>query len=192
MNIHAIINSSFVNGPGKRTVIWTQGCTKGCKNCFNPETWSDSKNIEMDVYELFFLIINNNCDGLTLTGGDPLEQAKELLELLVLLKEINLPKGIILYSGYTFDQIQKLSNEATECLKYIDVLIDGKYIEKYKIKNTIKGSSNQNIHFFTDKIKEDELFIDKEIEIGYSDKIYVTGFPVLNNELIKKLGVKMD
>ena len=192
MNIHAIVNSSYVNGPGNRTVIWTQGCTKGCKNCFNPETWSQNVNLNLTPIELYDIIKHNNSDGLTLTGGDPLEQPEELLELLLLLKNLELPKGIILFTGYTIRQIQKLNNEATQCLKYIDVLIDGKYVDNLKIENSLKGSSNQNFHFFSNKIERNELVIDQQIEIGFSNKFYITGFPNINKNFIKKFGVYVD
>lgn len=192
MNIHAIVNSSYVNGPGNRMVMWTQGCSKGCKNCFNPETWTTETNLEYNVLQLYGMIKNINPDGLTLTGGDPLEQPEELLELLILLQQLSLPKGIILYTGYTLEQLKELNNSATQCLKYIDVLIDGKYVEKLKIDKSLKGSLNQNFHFLTNKISKNEMVIDQEIEIGFNSNIYITGFPNLDKKIIKKFGVVIN
>jgi organic radical activating enzyme len=72
MLIHSY-SISRVNGPGVRFVLWTQGCSKGCKECYNPETWKfEGKDILVD--EIFELIDSYNVDGITLTGGDPLEQ----------------------------------------------------------------------------------------------------------------------
>ena len=89
---------SRVNGPGKRFVLWTQGCSKGCKNCYNPNTWK-FEGKEMSPEEILELIENFEVDGITLTGGDPLEQ-EDILILLEGLYKLNLPKGIILFSGY--------------------------------------------------------------------------------------------
>ena len=85
---------SKVNGPGNRFVLWTQGCSKGCSDCFNPLTWSVKENISLTPNQIFELIKNYDIDGVTITGGDPLEQPEELLELLILLEGLNLSKGI--------------------------------------------------------------------------------------------------
>ena len=80
MNIHAY-SISRVNGPGNRFVLWTQGCSKGCNNCFNPLTWNTNNNLLLSPLEILNIIENFEVDGITLTGGDPLEQS-DILELL--------------------------------------------------------------------------------------------------------------
>ena len=77
---------SKVNGPGNRFVLWTQGCSKGCLECFNPETWSNNIFKELSPKQIFELVKNFEVDGVTISGGDPLEQEVELLELLFFLK----------------------------------------------------------------------------------------------------------
>jgi anaerobic ribonucleoside-triphosphate reductase activating protein len=125
MNIRGYCLSK-VNGPGNRFVLWTQGCSKGCSECFNPETWSTNIYKELSPRQIFELIKNFEVDGITISGGDPLEQEDELLELLMLLSSMRLRKGIILFSGFTRAEIS--SNIIREkCLSYIDVLIDGRY-----------------------------------------------------------------
>ena len=99
MNIHGY-SISRVNGPGKRFTLWTQGCFKKCPNCFNPETWSYKPNKILSPNQIFELIKNFEVDGVTISGGDPLEQEEELLELLILLSTCNFKKGIILFSGF--------------------------------------------------------------------------------------------
>ena len=182
---------SRVNGPGLRFVLWTQGCSKGCKNCFNPETWNNNIFKELSAKQIFELIKNFEVDGITISGGDPLEQENELLELLFLLKEIKLPKGIILFTGFTFDEIKR--NPIRErCLSYIDVLIDGRYIDELKIDNSLRGSSNQEFYFFSNKISRDELFFDQEIEISCLEgDIMMTGFPNISRKILRKLGVNL-
>ena len=180
---------SRVNGPGLRFVLWTQGCSKGCKNCFNPETWSFEKYKLLTPLEIFELIKNSNVSGVTITGGDPLEQPEELLELLILLESLNLSNGIILFTGYTIDEINK-DFLLRKSLNYIDVLIDGRFEKDQRISSSLRGSENQNIIYFSSKIKEEELNIDQEVEVCLEgDKISVTGFPSVDRKFLKEFGV---
>ena len=188
MNIRGYCLSK-VNGPGNRFVLWTQGCLKGCKNCFNPETWSTDTYKELSPTQIFELIKNFRLEGVTISGGDPLEQEEELLELLFLLKEIKLPKGIILFTGFSRNEIRE--NPIREkCLSYIDILIDGRYEEELKTDSSLRGSSNQEFYFFSDKISREELFFDQEIELSLeNDKIVMTGFPKVSRKVLRELGV---
>jgi anaerobic ribonucleoside-triphosphate reductase activating protein len=188
MNIRGYCYSK-VNGPGNRFVLWTQGCSKGCSECFNPETWSTNVYKELSPIQIFELIKNFEVDGVTISGGDPLEQEDELLELLMLLSTMRLRKGVILFSGFTRAEIS--SNFIREkCLSYIDVLIDGRYEKNLKVDFSLRGSSNQKFYFFSDKISSDELHFDQEIEISSLEgEISMTGFPKVSRKILKSLGV---
>ena len=190
MNIRGYCLSK-VNGPGNRFVLWTQGCSKGCSECFNPETWSREIYKELSPMQIFELIKNFEVDGVTISGGDPLEQEDELLELLMLLSTMRLRKGIILFSGFTRAEIS--SNFIREqCLKYIDVLIDGRYEKNLKIDFSLRGSSNQEFYSFSNKISSDELHFDQEIEISSLEgDIMMTGFPNISRKILKELGVNL-
>ena len=182
---------SRVNGPGLRFVLWTQGCTKGCSECFNPETWSNAIYKELSPTQIFELIKNFEVDGITISGGDPLEQEDELLELLMLLSTCNFKKGVILFSGFTRAEIS--SNIIREkCLSYIDVLIDGRYEKNLKVDFSLRGSSNQEFYFFSNKISSNELCFDQEIEISSLEgDIMMTGFPNISRKILKELGVNL-
>ena len=190
MNIRGYCLSK-VNGPGNRFVLWTQGCSKGCSECFNPETWSTNIYKELSPMQIFELIKNFEVDGVTISGGDPLEQEDELLELLMLLSTMRLRKGVILFSGFTRAEIS--SNFIREqCLKYIDVLIDGRYEKNLKIDFSLRGSSNQEFYSFSNKISSDELHFDQEIEISSLEgDIMMTGFPNISRKILKELGVNL-
>ena len=190
MNIRGYCLSK-VNGPGNRFVLWTQGCSKGCSECFNPETWSTNIYKELSPTQIFELIKDFEVDGVTISGGDPLEQEDELLELLMLLSTMRLRKGVILFSGFTRAEIS--SNFIREqCLKYIDVLIDGRYEKNLKIDFSLRGSSNQEFYFFSNKILSDELHFDQEIEISSLEgDIMMTGFPNISRKILKELGVNL-
>jgi anaerobic ribonucleoside-triphosphate reductase activating protein len=190
MNIRGYCLSK-VNGPGNRFVLWTQGCSKGCKECFNPETWSTNVYKELSPTQIFELIKNFEVDGVTISGGDPLEQEDELLELLMLISTIRLRKGVILFSGFTRAEISRYPIRE-ECLRYVDVLIDGRYEKNLKVDFSLKGSSNQTFYFFSDKILNSELLFDQEVEISsFEDSVIITGFPNVSKKVLKQLGVNL-
>ena len=189
INIHSVINSSRVNGPGDRFVIWTQGCRKGCKNCYNPETWSHYRNNLILVDEIFESIKNSSATGVTISGGDPFEQPEELFYLLTKIKQLDLSDGVIVFTGYTIDEI-RVREELNKSLDYIDVLIDGLYIEEKRISSGLAGSSNQEFYFLTDKISRDKIVIDQEVEIhSLGELIQITGFPLIDKINMKLKGI---
>ena len=189
INIHSTIKSSRVNGPGDRFVIWTQGCRKMCKNCYNPETWSHYKNNLVDIDSLVEEIKNSSVSGVTISGGDPFEQPEELFYLLTKIKQLDLSDGVIVFSGYTIDEIRG-DFKLEKCLDYIDVLIDGLYIEEKRITNGLAGSSNQQFHYLSDKISSDSIEIDQEVEIHLlGELIQITGFPLIDKVNMKSKGI---
>ena len=189
INLHSTIKSSRVNGPGDRFVIWTQGCRKMCKNCYNPETWSHYRNNLIDIDLLVEEIKNSSTTGVTISGGDPFEQPEELFYLLGEIKQLDLSDGVIVFSGYTIDEI-RVREELRKSLDYIDVLIDGLYIDEKRITNGLAGSSNQEFHFLTDKISRDGINIDQEVEIhSLGDLIQITGFPLIDKINMKLKGI---
>ena len=189
INIHSLIKNSRVNGPGERFVIWTQGCRKGCKNCYNPETWSHYKNNLITIEEIIEEIKNSSATGVTISGGDPFEQPEELFYLLTKIKQLSLSDGVIVFSGYTIEEI-RVREELRKSLDYIDVLIDGLYIDEKRISSGLAGSSNQEFHFLTDKISRDNILIDQEVEIHLlGDIIQLTGFPLIDKNNMKLKGI---
>ena len=189
INIHSLIKNSGVNGPGDRFVIWTQGCRKGCKNCYNPETWSHYKNNLITIEEIIEEIKISSATGVTISGGDPLEQPMEIFSLLEKISLLDLKDGVIVFTGYTLEEIKK-DQQLEKCLKYIDVLIDGRYIDEKRISSGLAGSSNQEFYFLTDKISRDSITIDQEVEIhSLGDLIQITGFPLIDKINMKLKGI---
>ena len=156
MNYGNIKFNDIANGEGVRVSLFVSGCTHHCKNCFNKETW------DFDYGQPFTLeteqsIIDalrpEHINGLTLLGGEPMEPAnqKALLPFIKRVKETYPNKTIWCYSGYLFDS-ELLSPSRAHCpwthelLSYIDVLVDGEFVEELKdITLRFKGSSNQRI-----------------------------------------------
>ena len=151
MLIARILSPVHSLGPGDRVCLWTQGCKKRCKGCISPELQPYSGN-EIDEDLLAKILIQvarkNNCTGITISGGDPLEQAQALLKLLTLLR--NEFDDILVYTGFELQDIQDglVGIDAKKCLDYLDVLIDGKYIDELNFNDCVlRGSNNQKIHF---------------------------------------------
>ena len=143
INVNSVIYDSIVDGPGLRTTIFTQGCQHGCKGCHNILTWA---MVDKKLYEVDELIkeIKENSDSkkITISGGEPLLQLMEVLDLCQKLKAEGF--NIWMYSGFTISEIQQ--SDKIKILDYIDVLIDGKFVEKLKDFSLLyRGSSNQKI-----------------------------------------------
>ena len=146
MNIAGIISDSIVDGPGLRTTVFFQGCAHKCKGCHNPETHSFSTANEMSVKEIVEKVMKNPlCRGVTLSGGDPVYQAREAKELAKALKT----KGyeVALYTGFTWEElVNEQDEDRLELLRNVDIIIDGRFeIEKRTLELKFRGSSNQRI-----------------------------------------------
>ena len=148
MNYHNIKTCDLLNGEGARVVLWVSGCQHSCEGCFNKQTWDKNSGIPFtdDTFkEITDALSEPFCDGLTLSGGDPLApfNYEEILSLCKKVKQMFPEKTIWVYSGFTYDFIKE---NRSESLNYIDVLVDGLYIEKLRDKKLqYRGSSNQNI-----------------------------------------------
>ena len=160
MNIRlaGIVKESFVDGPGIRYTIFTQGCEHNCPGCQNPQTHDRKKGVLVDVDDLFSDIMStyeNNplITGITFSGGEPLLQIKPVLYLCQRIKVL-LDNTIWIYTGYTLEKAMKLKY-FDELLHFFDVLVDGPYIEELRdLELPFRGSSNQNIIKTKDILKK--------------------------------------
>lgn len=150
IRIAGYVDDSIVDGPGIRFTIFTQGCAHHCFNCHNPETWDFDKGKDVDIDELISKIKRNPLlQGITLSGGDPLYQVNACLELVKKVKELNSDLDIIIYTGFTFEELAnsfKKNNDLLSLLKLSDILIDGKYEDSLRdLTLRFRGSSNQRV-----------------------------------------------
>lgn len=157
MNYSNIKYCDIANGTGVRTTIFVSGCTHHCKGCFQPETWNFEAGQEFTVdvmYDIVKSLEPAYIQGLTLLGGEPMEPVNQegLLPLVKTVKAKYPNKNIWCYTGYTYetdllDPNGKAHTDITdEFLSYIDVLVDGEFIEELKdITLEFRGSSNQRI-----------------------------------------------
>lgn len=185
INVAEILPNSRIYGPGKRFVIWVQGCALHCHGCWNTGMWSfDTKQVYSITALFDFIKEQDDIEGITILGGEPLHQSTALLTLVKLLKADGYT--IMLYTGFEKDEIK---NEISKDLvSHSDIVVFGRYIEDLRsIFLKWRGSSNQKIWIneqspykhFHDKINEKI----NEIEIHVKDDGVVTiaGYP--ENEL---------
>lgn len=149
MNLARILYPVQVLGPGNRIGIWLCGCNRACKGCSNPELWIQRDEFEIDVANVASLIRkvaeSHIVDGFTITGGEPFQQADELLSLLSYLTPIS--TDILIYTGYRLEELRALNSESVNgILDSAAVVVDGAYIEDLNDNSVLRGSSNQQIH----------------------------------------------
>ena len=154
----AIKKSDVANGEGIRTTIFVSGCRNRCKNCFQPETWAFDYGRPFDdaaKEELFSSFKNPVVRGLTVLGGEPMEPENQvgLLPLLREFKERFPDKTVWLYTGNLYEELvgevgshPKALDITRELLGFVDILVDGRFIEEEKrLGLRFRGSQNQRI-----------------------------------------------
>lgn len=165
MYYHDIKHCDMLNGEGIRVSLWVSGCCIHCKGCHNPQTWSFCGGTPFNIVaknEIFHWLEQPYISGITLTGGNPLDSAVEILELCREIKQKFPDKDIWLYSGYTFEEIRE-KEIWMEILGYIDVLVDGRYIEeKRDISLHWVGSSNQRVIDVKETLKQNKVILHEE------------------------------
>ncbi len=186
-------------GPGIRIGIWFQGCSIRCKGCISKHTWEFDKKYKKTIAQVIDQINYYseiyNTKSITISGGEPFDQSTSLYILLKKLKKLKF-NDILLYSGYKFNYLQK---NYGDILKYIDVLIDGPFIESKKTNKIYKGSNNQKMYILNKSLSPIYQEYKKQLKnnklqlITKDNEIYLIGIPDIDfskkfsKNLIKKL-----
>lgn len=176
MNYCKYIPIDVLNGVGTRCVLFVAGCEHHCKGCYNQSTWAPDTGNLIDTPLINQIITDLSDtkvprDGITITGGDPLalynrDKTKELVHIL----HNRVPtKTIWLYTGYNYEDIPK------EYLEYVDILVDGKYIESLKDpKLSFRGSRNQRIIDIPSTLNQGKLVLATEFYRDQAKQAIVT------------------
>lgn len=154
LKINGIIANSCVDGPGLRYVIFTQGCPHKCDGCHNPQTWGTESGhyITFDAIQESLEQQIDLIQGITISGGEPLTQIDGVVELLTQIKTHYPKLDIMVYTGYTIEEAEKLPN-IQKLFAIINWLVDGKFILKQKTLELLyRGSRNQKIIEFRPSI----------------------------------------
>ncbi|HIU74615.1 MAG TPA: anaerobic ribonucleoside-triphosphate reductase activating protein [Candidatus Pelethocola excrementipullorum] len=148
LRLSGLAEESIVDGPGIRFTVFTQGCPHHCKGCHNPQTHDFSEGYDSTIEEIFEKFVENPLlSGITFSGGEPFCQPEPLYYLGLKVKELK--KNIVVYTGYTLEQLKKLQENnpfIASLLSITDILIDGPYVEELRdLELQFRGSSNQRI-----------------------------------------------
>lgn len=195
MQIGKILFPITTLGPGKRLGIWTQGCTRFCKGCSNPELQVFDKTKDISVQKIFYGTANLSYDGVTISGGEPFVQPNELRQLVELYVNAGIT-DILIYTGYTIEElIDRKDIDIDYILSNVAVIIDGPFIESLVDDIPLRGSSNQRVIILNNKYKSDyEEFLkqEKKVDIFYfEDETHFIGIPFKGyDELYKNYLIK--
>jgi len=170
-----------VNGPGLRSVVWLQGCTLACKGCINMWSWSENSVLARDVAPRSFAreLVEGSDEGtkgVTLSGGEPLQQAAEVLEFVRELKRLQPDWSVFMFTGHTDREVlTELSHEAALLLtRECDVTVTGRFERSRRCHGVWRGSGNQQVVFRSDRYRH--------LEDGLKHQIPLVGEIHLNND----------
>ena len=156
MNYSLIRPCDIANGPGVRVSLFVSGCTHHCPGCFQPETWDfnyGKKFTDETIWEILRLLEPNYIDGLTVLGGEPLDERNmdDVWALLDVVRRMGSPeKTVWLYTGSTLEQLRarpyQYGQLTKDILNKVDILVDGPFVEAKKdLRLKFCGSSNQRL-----------------------------------------------
>lgn len=197
--VSSLMEHSLVNGPGGRIVIWAQGCSLNCRDCWNPSKQQHDKGMTISVGELSSWVVRisarTSFDGITLSGGEPMEQAAAVAELLGMLHNHSPNLSIGLFSGYSereLDQGKFLilpargAAEKRDLWKrvrsHLDFAVLGRYNRYQPAFDPLITSRNQKLQLFSTRYTTADFEPQTvEITIDGSGLTQITGFPVLGS-----------
>jgi anaerobic ribonucleoside-triphosphate reductase activating protein len=201
INLAAYLPQTTVLGPGNRAVVWVQGCPFHCKGCIAPDWIPFNKRFQIKISKLAEMILaETNIQGLTISGGEPMMQASGLYELVKAIKNV-IDLDIICYTGFRLERLLESPPErgVPEFLRYIDVLIDGPYQQELNNDIGLRGSTNQRIHYLTNRLMDyDFENSSRKISLNVNkNEISIVGVPTKNfmtafNKAIDSIGIQND
>ena len=159
---------SVAHGPGERFVLWVQGCSLGCPGCFSAETHSFRRGNIVSVTELENRITNiPGIEGVTFTGGEPMQQARPLAELGQRLRDRGF--SVMCYTGFTRVQLESTKmSSIRDLLAMSDILVDGRFVIDKAANLRWRGSSNQSVHFLTERYAHLRETADQTTHVEFS------------------------
>ena len=195
MLIHGFVAHSRVNGPGMRAVVYFQGCNLGCDGCWNPatHTFTGLSHEARDVAEQVAAAHQTQfIEGVTFSGGEPMQQALDLLEVVRLLKRARPEISIGMYSGYTERELDSgrfwtrcgIAQDArrrvwAEIEQELDFAVLGRFVASRPSKFPMRTSANQVLRLFSDRYREEHFTpLEFEVHIEAQGLTQITGFPL--------------
>lgn len=178
INVANILSKSRCNGHGTRFVLWVQGCNKRCVGCFNPDYQQHTEKRMMSVKTLLSEVLAvSGIDGITISGGEPFLQAKELSELAKAVRSEGL--SVLVFTGYSETELNNSTDEDIRALNdNSDMIIAGVYDPAYPSEIPMIGSSNQVVMNITGRLPDPHDDHIPRVEVICEGKsISLSGFP---------------
>ena len=196
MLIHGFVAHSRVNGPGVRAVVYLQGCNLGCSSCWNPTTHAfagPSHGVQDVAEQVAAAHLTRAIDGITFSGGEPMQQALDLLDLIRLLKHTRPELSIGMYSGYTERELDSgrfwtrcgIAQEArrrvwADIKQELDFALLGRFVAARPSKFPMRTSANQVLRLFSERYREEHFKpLEVEVHIEAQGLTQITGFPLV-------------
>ncbi len=195
MLIHGFVAHSQVNGPGVRAIVYFQGCNLGCDGCWNPTTHAfvGSPRRVQDIAEQVAAAHQTHAlEGVTFSGGEPMQQALDLLDLMRLLKRTRHELSIGMYSGYTERELDTgrfwtthgIPEEArcrvwADIKRQLDFAVLGRFVAARPSRLPLRTSANQILRLFSARYREGHFKpLEFEVNIESAGLVQITGFPL--------------
>ena len=198
MLVHGFVPVSLANGPGRRAVLWFQGCTLNCPGCFNQASHSfegapaDDDDASDIIRRVLALHHAGEIEGLTFSGGEPMQQASSVLELIGRLREAGAtPLSFGMFTGYTLYEMERGRyytfedcRDKVETWRLIraglDFAVMGRYNQLESSVLPLRSSRNQRLHLFTTRYQQGD-FAEPIVEVSIEQDglTTITGFPIL-------------
>ena len=157
VNLADWVDCTEVEGPGKRSALWVQGCTIRCSGCCNAHMLDLVPKRIVDTREVLGWIEEahkrHHTEGVTFLGGEPMLQARGLADVAAGCRELDL--SVVVFTGFTLEHLRNRPMPGVmDLIEMTDLLIDGPYIaEQPETKRNWVGSTNQRFHFLTDRYR---------------------------------------
>ncbi len=154
IQIANVVEHCLVLGPGDRFVVWSQGCTLACPGCMSPHTHDPGDGSRTSIATLAARIIDTALDGITLSGGEPFQQAAEFSDLLDRVRTHRPELTVMCFSGYRIEELLTQDHRVRGLLMRLDCLVDGRFDVSRTLDPPLRwrGSSNQRPLLLTDRV----------------------------------------
>jgi anaerobic ribonucleoside-triphosphate reductase activating protein len=193
-----VVPVSAAEGPHERFAVWVQGCSLACPGCCNPELFERGRGRRIAVDELVEQVLAaarvHAIEGLTVLGGEPLEQLPALIDLCTAVQQAGL--GVIVFSGFTLAEARERPGFA-ELWRVIDTLVDGRFVAREPEPSLraggrrFIGSRNQGLRHRSDRYADPALWTGQgdpvELRIGPGGQLSVHGSPSVARSLVREL-----
>ncbi len=197
MQVHAVMACSLVNGPGRRTVVWFQGCKLSCPGCWNEATHSQYAGVQVSSSELASQILrpraSHRIEGVTVSGGEPVHQIESLIAFFSTLKDAAPELSAGLFTGYTERELEQGRFETygtsdpntrraawKDLRRLLDFGVLGRYNQHQPCLTPLVSSRNQKLRLFSGRYTQKDFEGQSlEVSIGPDGLTQITGFPRL-------------